>query len=241
MIPNSTQIPHDIIRVHMVNLSDTALRVILVITDQTLGWIEDPITKKRKEKDWISYSQLTAKTGRQTAAISNAIKELEDKKLIDVLDEEGNAISKENRIGKRLYYRLKTSSESEDVEANLFGKRNSESEIRKAKTHKETDTKETDTKLNNATENFDKFSALRNKLGIPENTAAPGIHKEFQAEAMRIIEALQISANRRGAYFQAVKQKPRRDILRAYTFALDYPKPDARDKMFFWKLNHLTV
>jgi hypothetical protein len=188
------------------------------------------------------------KTGRYRSAIASAIRELEDKELIEILNDKGDFISKENRIGKRLFYRLRTTSPESGHKTTFKANQSEnqtttspESEIRKADTHKVTDTKETHTKLNNATENFDKFSALRNKLGIPENTAAPGIHKEFQAEAMRIIEALQISANRRGAYFQAVKQKPRRDILRAYTFALDYPKPDARDKMFFWKLNHLTV
>lgn len=35
-------------------LSDVELRVILVVADQTMGWIEDPETKQRKEKDWIA-------------------------------------------------------------------------------------------------------------------------------------------------------------------------------------------
>lgn len=133
-IPNSTQIPNVILDNILPDLSDTELRVILIIARQTYGWVEDINTSRRKSVDWISYSQLVTKTGRQTAAIAKAIHDLEEKRLIDILGENGLLIPKDKRLGSKLYYRIHTSSESED---HLFGKRNSESE----------DTKVTETKI----------------------------------------------------------------------------------------------
>lgn len=135
--PNTTQIPHLILREWMPKLSDTELRVLLVITDQTLGWVEDSQTKRRKEKDWLSYIQLIEKTGRNREAIAKAIKSLESKNLIEVLNANGDLIAQGTRSGKQLFYRLKTSSESEQVAPNQFGNRNSEIEHTK-----ETNTKE---------------------------------------------------------------------------------------------------
>ena len=139
LVPNTTQVPHLIIREWMPKLSDTALRVILIIIDKTLGWEADPTTHMRKTEDWIAYSQLKKQSGRQSAALANALRELEGFGLIDIRDKDGNSLkTKQDRLGKKLYYRLAsvTSSESEQVKSNLFGKRNSESE----------ETKETHTK-----------------------------------------------------------------------------------------------
>jgi hypothetical protein len=54
-------------------LGDVELRVLLVVADQTLGWIEDPETKRCKEKDWISQSQLMKKINRSDRAIQNSL------------------------------------------------------------------------------------------------------------------------------------------------------------------------
>lgn len=64
------------------------------------------------------------------------------------------------------------------------------------------------------------------------------VSQEFQVQALDIIEALNIRPNRKGAYFAAVKRFPRVKILEAYAFAVDYPKREMRDKIFFWKLNN---
>ncbi len=139
-IPNTTQLPHIIIRKWLPQLSDTGLRVLLIIVDQTLGWEEDPITHTRKKEDWVAYSQLKIKTGRANTAISNALRELEQKKFILITNGSGKVLkTKDERIGKRLFYRLNTTSpESGEVSFthNLSGKRNPESG----------DTKETNTK-----------------------------------------------------------------------------------------------
>lgn len=90
-------------------------------------------------------------------------------------------------------------------------------------------------KENNDAKNSDEFSEIKEKLKIPEPNKS--VQYEFQAQAVEIIEALGISEKRKSAYFKACKENPKGKVLSAYTFAVDYPNPQARDKMFFWKLN----
>ena len=108
--PNTTQVPHVIIREWMPRLKDVELRVLLVVADQTLGWIEDKATGRRKEKDWISHYQLREKTGRSDRAISSAIKVLIEKHgIVDAYNEAGVPLSsaQERQMeGFRIYYRL---------------------------------------------------------------------------------------------------------------------------------------
>ncbi len=112
IIPNTTQIPHIIIREWMPKLKDVELRVLLVVTDQTLGWVEDTETGRRKEKDWISRGQLMQKTGRSHTQVSEAVKVLVDvHRIIEAFDENGNLLDepkKRLRLGKsgKIFYRL---------------------------------------------------------------------------------------------------------------------------------------
>ncbi len=69
------------------------------------------------------------------------------------------------------------------------------------------------------------------------DNAKPNITQEFQYQALELIKALHIPKNRQSAYFLAVKKYPRDKILDAFAFVADYPKPEIKDKMFFWKLN----
>lgn len=90
--------------------------------------------------------------------------------------------------------------------------------------------------------NYDKssneLSKFKKTLGVPEKPIK-GISKEFQAEAIRIAKALGVKSERYSAYFKAVKEESRVTILDSYAFAQDHPTSDARDKMFFWKLNKI--
>jgi hypothetical protein len=110
IIPNTTQIPHLIIRKWMPLLSDVELRILLVVADQTLGWIEDPETKRRKEKDWISQSQLMKKINRSDRAIQNSLKRLVDElRIIQAHDESGELLDspqKRMKCGGKIFYRL---------------------------------------------------------------------------------------------------------------------------------------
>lgn len=110
MIPNSTQTPNIIIDEWMPRLGDVELRVLLIVMRQTLGWIEDEVTGRRKERDWISRGQLMAKAGRGHTAVSAAIKSLVERhQIIEALTEDGTQLDsamKRGIHGNRIYYRL---------------------------------------------------------------------------------------------------------------------------------------
>ena len=109
ILPNTTQVPHIIFREWMPRLSDVELRVLLIVVDQTLGWIEDTETGRRKGRDWMSQSQLVEKTGRGRAQISLAVKKLADElHLIEAVDAKGKMLPAEKRkknFGK-IFYQL---------------------------------------------------------------------------------------------------------------------------------------
>lgn len=99
MIPNSTPVPNVIIDEWMPILKDVQLRILIVVTRQTLGWIEDPETGRRKSQDWISHSQLIQRTGRESRAISDALKVLVDHYgIIEAVNNYGDLL---NTPGKR--------------------------------------------------------------------------------------------------------------------------------------------
>ncbi|MBI5707282.1 MAG: replication protein [Armatimonadetes bacterium] len=71
----------------MPRLRDTEIRILLVVSRQTVGWLQADGT--RKKADWLSHFQLKRKTGRSSAAISKAIDVLVRAKLIVVRDSFG--------------------------------------------------------------------------------------------------------------------------------------------------------
>lgn len=110
LIPNTTQIPHLIIREWMPRLKDVELRVLLVVADQTLGWVEDRETGKRKEKDWISQYFLMKKINRSDRAVQKAIHKLVDElQIVQAYDEQGQLLDssqKRMKCGGKIFYRL---------------------------------------------------------------------------------------------------------------------------------------
>lgn len=90
-------------------LTDTEWRVLIVVIRQTLGWMEESDRSSRKERDWLSHSQLKSRTGKSSEAISRAIENLSRLGLIVV--ETGGGVplatpSERRRARTRLYYRL---------------------------------------------------------------------------------------------------------------------------------------
>ena len=94
----------------MPRLTDVELRVLLVIVDQTLGWIADTETGRRKSEDWISGTQFQIKTGRKPRQISEAIKRLiEEHRIIEAVDRHGKKLDtgeKRRLAFGQIFYRL---------------------------------------------------------------------------------------------------------------------------------------
>ena len=85
-----TAIPNILIDEVMPTLKDTEWRLLCVIARQTLGWIDK--SGQRKQRDWMSQSQLISKTGRNSAALSAALDVLVRENLIECQAENGELL-----------------------------------------------------------------------------------------------------------------------------------------------------
>ena len=85
-----TAIPNILIDEIMPTLKDTEWRLLCVIARQTLGWVNK--SGKRKQRDWLSQSQLIARTGRNSAALSAALDVLVRDNLIECQTENGEPL-----------------------------------------------------------------------------------------------------------------------------------------------------
>jgi phage replication O-like protein O len=103
----TTPVPNIVFDLHLPNLSESELKVLLIIIRQTYGWI-DPYTKKRKSRDWISHSQFQKKTNLSRRSISEALKSLSTKNIISITDFKGEPLyySWERKGKRRLYFQL---------------------------------------------------------------------------------------------------------------------------------------
>ena len=110
--PNTFPFPNEIINGWNARLKASELKVLLVVTRQTLGWVLDSETGMRKEEDWITYKQFKQKTGLSTRSLSTAIDALVRYKLIQVRNKDGSLLDtpyKRELEGKRrgsFFYRL---------------------------------------------------------------------------------------------------------------------------------------
>ena len=84
-------------------LTDTEWRVLIVVLRQTVGW--------KKERDWITRSQIAYKTGRSQDAVTRAVEGLVRVGLIAVEDVSGTTLAsageRRRRSRDRLHYRLR--------------------------------------------------------------------------------------------------------------------------------------
>ena len=107
-LPSSfTAIPNALIDEVMPTLKDTEWRLLCVVARQTIGWMGKD--RKRKQHDWISQSQLIAKTGRNSAALSAALDVLVRENLIVCQAENGellNTPQQRRRHRGRVYFSL---------------------------------------------------------------------------------------------------------------------------------------
>jgi hypothetical protein len=89
---HTTPFPNVLLDEVMPRLKDTPWRVLCVVVRQTLGW-QSQDAGSRKERDWLTRSQLMARTGRNVEALSAAIDTLVRQGFIEVQDSEGRALS----------------------------------------------------------------------------------------------------------------------------------------------------
>lgn len=96
----TTQVPNIFFDLHLPSLTESELKILLIIIRQTNGWI-DRNTGKRKSQDRISHSQFIIKTGLSRRVISKAIENLISKGIVNVTCRNGNNLQGSNdRRGK---------------------------------------------------------------------------------------------------------------------------------------------
>jgi len=107
-LERTTPFPNVLIDEVMPRLKDTSWRVLCIIVRQTLGW-QDQTSNNRKERDWLTRSQLRARTGRNSEAIAMAIDALVRQGYIIAQNSDGvplNTPQKRRANRGRIYYGL---------------------------------------------------------------------------------------------------------------------------------------
>ncbi len=108
-IPNTTPTPNELFNGEMRKMTDSELRVVMIVTRATFGWVIDREKGIRKEEDWISHTQMIEKSGKSSRAISYAIKGCIENNWIEARTKEGKLLDtadKRKKHGKRIFYRL---------------------------------------------------------------------------------------------------------------------------------------
>ena len=103
----TTQVPNVLFDIHLRELTESELKILLVVIRQTIGWY-DKATGKRKERDRITGSQFRQKTGLSKRIVTKTIQSLSVKNLIQVTDLEGKELGESmERKGKtHIFYTL---------------------------------------------------------------------------------------------------------------------------------------
>jgi hypothetical protein len=107
-LTHTTPFPNVLIDEVMPRLKDTQWRILCVVVRQTLGWHDD-VSGLRKDRDWLTRSQLKARTGRNSEAIALAIDTLVKQGYITVQDSKGIVLKTPQERRKnhgRIYYGL---------------------------------------------------------------------------------------------------------------------------------------
>jgi len=102
-------IPNRLFDELMPRLSDSELRVLLLVLRQTIGWRERTEDGWRhKRRDWISQAQMMKRTGRGSEAVSKAVGSLVGLGLIVAEAADGRALdtaAKRRAYVGRMYFR----------------------------------------------------------------------------------------------------------------------------------------
>jgi len=166
-IPNTTPTPNWLYNGEMKKMTGTQLKVVLLVTRKTLGYVVDEKSKRRKETDWISQKQFMDFTGQSNRAVATAIQSCVKRGWIIARDRDGKLCNTpDKRKRRRVYYQLgnifidKLSSEESSLDekeaksSELFSKSSEQNDtnlVKKVHNTKEIYTKE---KLQNSKTSF---------------------------------------------------------------------------------------
>ncbi|MEQ9263113.1 MAG: hypothetical protein RLP14_08135 [Owenweeksia sp.] len=105
---SSTQLPNRLVDHYLKSLSESELKVILVILRRTIGMVDLDHLPQRKERAWISQKLFMLITGLSNRAVSSAVDTLVRKSLITVTDADGNTLPSTvlRKAASRLHYAL---------------------------------------------------------------------------------------------------------------------------------------
>jgi len=107
---NYTSVPNILFDELLQVLSNSEVKILLVIIRKTYGWIDNK-THKRKVKDRISVSQFMELSGLSRRIVSFAIGSLVEKKLICISDKKGNTLNDSHQRKGRSYIYYSSSIE----------------------------------------------------------------------------------------------------------------------------------
>lgn len=100
----TTQLPNSLIDIHLKNLSEKELKILLLIIRQTVGFSDGH--GGRKNREWLSQKFISNRTGLSYKSISLGIHQLISKKLVIATNKKGAILSEpEARKGcLRIFY-----------------------------------------------------------------------------------------------------------------------------------------
>ncbi len=87
MLEGTTPVPNTVFDELMPTLSPSELKVLLVVLRKTFGWEDKTSPTGRKQRDWISNSQLEKHTGLSAKSIQHAKASLSAKGLLEQNEE----------------------------------------------------------------------------------------------------------------------------------------------------------
>ena len=208
-VPNTTPTPNWLYNGEMKKMSETELKVVLLITRKTLGWF-DPMTKGRKDQDYISQKMFMEFTGQSNRAIATAIQSCVESGWIIAKDKNGNLCDvPEKRARRKVWYQLGnmftdkiSSSEESSQDQNSSGEHNDTNLVKNVHSTKETIQKK-DLLVTNVT----------NKAGTPAKKG-----KEDSYQVNKIFEIFQKSINPTINYGHRTNRKAVTDLIKKFGF-----------------------
>lgn len=111
-LSHTTPVPNCLLDGWLPELTDTELRVLLVVVRATWGWQEE---QGRRQRQWLSHRLLQMRTGRSSAAVSKAIEGLVQRGLLAVESGDGQpklTANERRRERGRLYFRVRHENDS---------------------------------------------------------------------------------------------------------------------------------